>query len=69
MNRLREGYSRLRRTSLLGAETGPFEGVAWKSGPDGIIRHAHGRTLKVYEIEGQIEASITYPDGTCKTFS
>ena len=68
--RLTEGYFKLRRLSSVlrdGAER--FEGKTWEHQPEMMIRRADGWELRVYEVEGDVEACLIAPDGASRTYS
>ena len=70
MRDLIDGYFALRQTSQGLAEHSPrFEGLPWRDDGGEAVRSSNGWKLSVYRIEGQIEASVLRPDGTCSTYS
>lgn len=69
---LRDGYFDLRRTSQgLRAVSHHFEGQVWHRTGKMLVRHSPDGnwTLRVYRIEGGIEACVIQPDGQSMTFS
>jgi len=70
MRDLIDGYFVLRRESTgLNKHSPRFEAVPWMSDGECAVRQSEGWKLSVYQIEGQIEASVSRPDGTFSTYS
>lgn len=70
MRDLIEGYFNLRQRAEGLKLTHGFEALPWVEGGGRAVRRAEdGRVLSVYLIEGDIEACVSSPDGTCKTYS
>lgn len=69
---LRDGYYRLRQESpALRRESSKFEGLPWRATASGAEeRHtSDGWILRIYLIEGGIEACIISPIGESETFA
>jgi hypothetical protein len=70
MRDLIEGYFNLRQQAPGLKETYGFEGLPWVAEGGRAVRRADdGRKLSVYRVEGDIEACVSSPDGTFKTYS
>jgi hypothetical protein len=70
MRDLIEGYFNLRQQAEGLKKTRGFEGLPWVEEDGRAVRRANdGRVLSVYRVEGDIEASVSSPDGTFKTYS
>jgi hypothetical protein len=66
-----DGYFRLRQDSEgLKAYGHLFEARPWSKRDDCAVRKSEdGTVLKVYLVEGDVEACILFVDGSCKTYS
>jgi hypothetical protein len=68
-----DGYYKLRRESALRDFGARFEGLPWDAeiadGKPTAVRHADGWELRVYEIEGDVEACLIDPEGKTRTYS
>jgi hypothetical protein len=66
---LQDGYYNLRRTSSIVRDADHrFEGKRWEKADHMIVRKAEGWELRVYEIEGEIEACLINPTGESRTY-
>ena len=68
--KLAEGYYLLRNQSEgLKKHSFRFEGVPWQQDDDAIKRSSDGWSLRVYEIEGNVGATVYEPNGMFSTYS
>ena len=70
--KLQEGYYNLRlkkNSPALNKDGQVFESVPWQTVCKTEVRKKDGWELRVYEIEGDIEACIIDPHGKSKTYS
>ena len=67
---LREGYYRLRRSSSIVRDADSrFVGKRWEDHGQVLLRRAEGWELRVYKVEGDIEACLISPNGSSRTYS
>jgi len=70
MRDLIEGYYNLRQQSDGLKSIHRFEALPWTEHDGQAVRRTEdGWKLSVYRVEGDIEACVSNPDGTCSTYS
>ena len=68
--KLVDHYHRLRNDSSVLRDGGArFEGRAWHADDAAMVRKAEGWTLRVYPIEGGVEACLIDPKGVSRTYA
>jgi len=68
-NYLKDGYHKLRRDSSVLRDGGRrFEGTRWLIRESCIERYANNWILRVYNIEGNVEACLISPNGTQRNY-
>jgi|KBSMisStandDraft_5_1062788.scaffolds.fasta_scaffold257496_4 hypothetical protein len=68
-NHLKNGYYKLRSESSVLKDGGRrFEGTRWLIRESCIERYADSWVLRVYNIEGNVEACLISPNGTQRNY-